>query len=408
MTPGARLAAAGEVLGEVIARQAAADRVLKNWGKAHRFAGSRDRAAIGERVYAVLRRLGECASVFGTQEPRALVIGSLAVIDGLDLAQIEGLCVDGTHALGALNAQEQMALSGFKSPGTASAVLNCPAWLRPALEARFGDRLGAELEALNERAPLDLRVNVIKATRDAVIAELSDLGLPATACARSDTGLRFAVGNNPKVEGLACFLEGRVEIQDESSQLAVALANATSGEVVIDLAAGAGGKALALAAAMGNKGRLVACDIDAARLANLSPRAERAGVTIIDIAGDPYADHLTRSLGHGADLVFVDAPCSGSGTWRRNPESKWTLTPSTLARYAEAQVRLLDRAQALVKPGGRILYAVCSLLPAEGAGQAEAFCARHDGWQVARDMFLTPLSSGTDGFFAAELRRRTL
>jgi 16S rRNA (cytosine967-C5)-methyltransferase len=248
----------------------------------------------------------------------------------------------------------------------------------------------------------------MKAKRDAVIAELVGLGLPATACARADTGIRFAVGHNPKVEGLACFLEGRVEIQDESSQLAVALADAKAGEVVIDLAAGAGGKALALAAAMGNKGRLVACDIDAARLVNLSPRTERAGVTIIDVAGDPYAEQLTRSLGQGADLVFVDAPCSGSGTWRRNPESKWTLTPATLARYAEAQVSLLDRAQALVKPGGRILYAVCSLLPAEGAGQVEAFCARHDGWHLARDMFLTPLSSETDGFFAAELRRRTL
>jgi len=408
MTPGARLAAAGEVLGEVFARQAAADRVLKNWGKAHRFAGSRDRAAIGERVYAVLRRLGECAAVFGSQDPRALVIGSLAVIDDLDMAQIERLCVDGTHALGALGAQEQIALTSFKRTGPASAVLNCPAGLRPAIEAQFGKHLAAELKALNERAPLDLRVNSLKANRDAVLAEIVGLGLPAAACARAPTGIRFATGSNPKVEGFACYLEGRVEIQDESSQLAVALAGAKAGDVVVDLAAGAGGKALALAAAMGNMGRVIACDFEAARLVNLSPRAERAGATIIEVAGDPYADDLARMLGRGADLVFVDAPCSGSGTWRRNPESKWTLTPSTLARYGEAQVRLLDRARALVAPGGRIVYAVCSLLPAEGAGQAQAFCARHAGWHVARDMLLTPLASGTDGFFAAELRQRTL
>jgi 16S rRNA (cytosine967-C5)-methyltransferase len=408
MTPGARLAAAGEVLGEVIARQAAADRVLKNWGRAHRFAGSRDRAAIAERVYGVLRRLGECAEVFRSQEPRALVIGSLAVIDGLDMTQIEGLCVDGTHALGALSAQEQIALAGFRTHGSASAVLNCPAWLRPALEAQFGERMAAELAALNERAPLDLRVNSLKANRDEVLAELVAAGLPATACARAATGIRFATGSNPKVEGLACYLEGRIEIQDESSQLAITLAGAKAGEVVVDLAAGAGGKSLALAAAMGNKGRVIACDIDAARLVNLSPRAARAGVTIIDIAGDPYADDLLGSLGKGADLVFVDAPCSGSGTWRRNPESKWTLTTATLARYADAQVRLLDRARALAAPGGRIVYAVCSLLSAEGAGQAQAFCARHAGWQVVRHTFLTPLSSGTDGFFAAELCQRTL
>lgn len=408
MTPGARLAAAGEVLTDVLSRRLAADRVLKSWGKSHRFAGSRDRAAIGERVYAVLRRLGECAAVLGKDDPRSLVLGSLAVIDGLEIDAIAALCVDGTHALGALSDGERRALDAFKVSGKTSAELNCPAWLRPQLAESFGDRLADELEALNARAPLDLRVNLLKARRDDVLAELAGHGIQAAPCPQSNSGIRIAAGSNAKVEALACYLEGRIEIQDESSQLAVAFADAKPGETVIDLAAGAGGKALALAAAMDNRGRVLACDIEPARLANMSPRVERAGARIIETAGDPYGDHLKRLVGQGAGLVFVDAPCSGSGTWRRNPEAKWTLTAATLEKFGDAQQRLLERASELVAPGGRIVYAVCSLLRSEGAGRSEAFCRRHPEWRIARDMFLTPCRSGTDGFFAAELRRRTL
>lgn len=408
MTPGARLAAASEVLHEILTRKAAADRVLQQWGKAHRFAGSKDRANIAERVYAILRRLGECAAAMGGMEPRALVIGSLNVVDGLAIEAIEALCVDGAHALGPLTTNERQMLLKHEPARGPAAHVNCPSWLLPELEQVFGETTSAELDALNERAPFDLRVNLLKATREEVLTELKKSGLPASPCPFSVTGIRIAAGGNPKIETYPCFLEGRVEVQDESSQLAVAFADAKPDDIVVDLAAGGGGKSLALAAAMQNRGQIFACDVDAARLKHMMPRMARAGDGIIQLSGDPYADALPRLFPNGADLVFVDAPCSGSGTWRRNPEAKWTLSEETLQRYQDAQVSLLNRAVQLVKPHGRIVFAVCSLLMREGREQVDAFCARSPGWVMTRHMFLTPLQSGSDGFFAAELCRRTL
>jgi len=423
MTPGARLAAAIEVLTEMFARSAAADRALAAWGRAHRFAGAKDRAAIGERVYLVLRRLNECAFRMGGERgPRALVLGSLAVGDDLDAEAIDRLCRDGAHAPGALSEDERAILQ--KAPAASNETwtrLNYPQWLHDQLTSALGPRLDVEMAALNLRAPLDLRVNALKAKPGEVLDELRRDGIEAAPCRFAPMGLRIAAGADAKVANLDVFLSGRVEIQDEASQIAVLLAGAKPGDTVIDLAAGAGGKSLALAAAMQNRGRIMACDIDAMRLATLAQRATRAGATIVECAGDPYslaAEH--------AEIVFVDAPCSGSGTWRRNPEAKWTLTREKLETYQAAQAQLLDRAVALCAAHGRIVYATCSLLPGEGAAQIAKFLQRHADWAVSpaldiwrdgsrgesprglsRFGLLTPAQDETDGFFIAVLERGT-
>ncbi len=405
MTPGARLAAAAEVLDQVLQGRSAADRALQAWGRAHRFAGSKDRAAIAERAYAVLRRLGECEAVAGKRDARGLVLASLVVCDHLPVSEVARLAVDGTHAPGALTRQEESRLAAHV-PGKGDMLLNVPGWLLPRLELAFGDRLMAEVEALNERAPLDLRVNTLKASRDDVIAELVMGGLSAAPCAQAPDGIRLEAGSDARVTGLACFIEGRVEIQDESSQLATRFAAPAPGETVIDLASGAGGKALAIAALMQDRGRVIACDVSIDRLMALGPRRARSGASIIAIAGDPYGERIAQLVPDGADLVFIDAPCSGSGTWRRNPEAKWTLDAVRLEGYLTAQQQLLERAAALVAPQGRIVHAVCSVLAEEGPEQVAGFCRRHPAWTVARSLRLTPASTGTDGFYAAELRRQ--
>lgn len=404
MTPGARLAAAAEVLDQVLQGRSAADRALQAWGRSHRFAGSKDRAAIAERVYAVLRRLGECEAAGGARSGRSLVLGSLVVCDRLPVPAIAQLATDGTHAPGALSRAEESRLAGHVA-GPEDVLLNVPSWLLVRLRAAFGDRLEAELSALNARAPLDLRVNTLKARREDMLRGLICEGLAAQACARAPEGIRLPAGPDARVSSLACFAEGWVEVQDESSQLAVRFADPKPGETVIDLASGAGGKALAMAALMQDRGRVLACDVAIERLMALGARRSRSGATIITMAGDPYGERLTQLAGAGADLVFVDAPCSGSGTWRRNPEAKWTLDETRLQGYLAAQVQLLDRAAGLVSPAGRIVHAVCSILPEEGPEQAAAFCARHAGWSVSRTLQLSPASTDTDGFFAAELRR---
>ena len=407
MTPGARLAAAAEILTEVAALKAAADRTISGWGKAHRFAGSKDRAAIAERVYTVLRRRNECAFVLGSDTPRALVLGSLVVADALDAERIDALCTDGTHALGALTAQERSSLAEPRTPPHDQPwiKLNYPAWLHDEFKTAFGAGLDTELSALNARAPLDLRINTLKAERESVLAELEREGLAPTPCAHAPLGLRLAAGSDTKITMLTAYREGRIEIQDEASQLSVLLANAKPGDTVIDLAAGAGGKSLALASAMTNRGHIFACDIEPVRMLKMEPRMDRAGAKIIEIAGDPYGGAIKTAVGEGADIVFVDAPCSGTGTWRRNPEAKWTLDEARLKTFRAAQSQLLDRAAELTKPGGRIVYVVCSVLPSESVAQIERFTARHKGWQLTKSQRLTPANDGTDGFFAAVLTR---
>ena len=258
------------------------------------------------------------------------------------------------------------------------------------------------------RAPLDVRVNALKADRDGI--ELPEPGEPTVA----PNGLRFPAGT--QVEQWDAWREGLIEVQDAGSQLACVAVAASPGETVVDLCAGAGGKTLALAADMDNRGAILACDTSRERLSRLGPRAQRAGVSIVEtVLLDPGREaEALADWRAKADAVLVDAPCSGTGTWRRNPESRWRLSEAELERYVALQARLLDIAAQLVRPGGRLVYVTCSLLDAEGARQIEAFLERSPGWQAripdvpagsprGQGMRLSPFQDGTDGFFIARL-----
>jgi 16S rRNA (cytosine967-C5)-methyltransferase len=268
------------------------------------------------------------------------------------------------------------------------------------------------MAALVGRAPLDVRVNTLRTRFNEVRSALPDaLPLP-----HAPSGLRLPAGTN--VERLAAWRDGAIEVQDEGSQIVSSAAKAGPGMAVVDLCAGAGGKSLALAAAMDNRGRVLACDIDRARLSRLAPRAARAGVSIIETRLlDPGREAAALTDWQDrADVVLVDAPCSGTGTWRRNPEARWRLTPERLDRLVTTQRTLLGIAATLVRPGGAMVYVVCSLLDAEGAGQVDAFLTRHRGWCAeplalpagrphSAGLRLTPAHVGTDGFFVARLVR---
>jgi 16S rRNA (cytosine967-C5)-methyltransferase len=381
MTPAARLAAAIEILDAVIiaARDggAAADTIFQRHFASRRYAGSKDRRAVREIVYGVIRSIGERPDT-----GRAALIGHARAHDPALL----DLFGDGPHAPPPLVAGEPEA-----TPGLA------PAWLRAALAGRFGADAERQLAALLDRAPLDVRVNALKTTRDALAAAHPDWQLlPRTA-----HGLRLPTGT--QVEQLPDYREGHIEVQDEGSQMAAAAVAAQPGELVVDLCAGAGGKTLALAADMKVQGRLVACDTDRARLAQLGPRSRRAGALGIEPRLlDPGREMASLAdLAGQCDAVLIDAPCSGSGTWRRNPESRWRLTPARLERLVATQARLIRLGSALLRPGGRLVYVVCSLLPAESEAQLDGIAGLAP-WQ---GRILTPADDGCDGFFIAQTQR---
>ena len=391
MTPAARVQAAIEILDLVIAAARengpAADTIISDWFRSRRFAGSSDRRTVRELAYAAIRRCGEVP-----QSGRAAML--TCARDDAALAAL----FDGTpHAPTPIEPGER-----YARPGIA------PKWLEAALAA--SDIAGDEAAALLSRAPLDIRVNTLKAAPEALV-------LPVEGSAtQARCGLRFPFGT--PVDKWEAHRDGVIEVQDTASQLACEAIAAHPGETIVDLCAGAGGKTLALAAAMANRGRLIACDIDRARLSRLVPRAARAGASLIETRLlDPGKElAVLGDLAGKADAVLVDAPCSGSGTWRRNPEARWRLTAAQLDRHRAAQARLLDIAAALVRPGGRLVYATCSLLDAEGSDQAAGFLERHDGFRADPPILgagtlrgpgirFSPLRDSTDGFFVARLLR---
>lgn len=388
MTPSARVQAAIEVLDLILdaARSggASADRIVAEWFRTRRFAGSGDRRAVRELVYGAIRACGEVP-----QTGRAALL-LVAKQDPALAALFDG----SRHAPAPIAADEPVAAAGL-----------APAWLEAALDE---SGLGAdEAAALLGRAPLDVRINRLKPP--------PELPLEGETTA-AQGALRFPFGT--QVEAWEAFKAGQIEVQDSGSQLACLAVGAMPGETVIDLCAGAGGKTLALAAAMAGRGRLIASDTDRARLTRLAPRAARAGAAIItERLLDPGRELAALAdLAGQADAVLIDAPCSGVGTWRRNPEARWRLTAGELARLIAIQARLLDLATELVRPGGRIVYVTCSLLDAEGAQQIDGFLRRHADWDAVSlalgagtprgaGLRLSPARDGTDGFFIARLER---
>lgn len=432
MTPAARLSAAIELIETIDSQRVPAAGALKEWGTAHRFAGSGDRAAIAGLVWDVLRRRASSAWIMGEDTARARLLGMLHLERQLDTDAIASLCDGSRFAPSSLTEAERTALStNSLEKAPAPVAGDYPEWLDPYLTDVFGEDRVAEATAMASRAPLDLRVNTLKAKREKVETSTAHLGTVPTPW--SPNGLRIELGadaRNPGIHAEESFIKGLIEVQDEGSQLAALLSAAKPGEQVIDLCAGAGGKTLALAAMMQGKGRLIATDNDKRQLAPIHERLSRAGIHNCDVRTPKGESDALSDIRASADLVMIDAPCTGTGTWRRNPDAKWRMRPGALELRLKNQTEVLDRAAHLVKPGGRIAYVTCSVLAAENGGQIRQFLARQPDfavvppsevvsalWDKAEDftaatlqspegLLMTPRRTGTDGFFVSVLKRR--
>ncbi len=431
MQTAARLSAAIEVLSDIETRRRPAADALKDWGLAHRFAGSGDRAAIAGLVYDALRRRASSAHVMGEATPRAVLLGMLKLERGLDPEAIARLFDGSRFAPPPLTEAEAAALRDGSLAGAPAHVAgDYPEWLDPHFAKVFGEERAAEGAALASRAPLDLRVNTLKGDRDTAMAELSDLH-PEPA-RWSPLGLRIklaAEAKSPAVHAEPAFIKGLIEIQDEGSQLAALLTGAKRGEQVVDLCAGAGGKTLALAAIMENHGQIFASDTDKRRLAPIHARILRSGARNVQVRTPKSVGDAIADLDGKIDLVLIDAPCTGTGSWRRNPDAKWRMRPGALEQRVKEQAEILDRAASLPKPGGRIAYVTCSVLDEENGTQIRAFLTRHPEFALVppsdvakplgdraflfrravlasdEGLLMTPRRTDTDGFYVSILTR---
>lgn len=431
MTPAARLAAAIEAFTAIDSERRPAADALKAWGLAHRFAGSGDRAAIAGLVYDALRRRASSAWIMGADTPRAVLIGMLKRERGLDAEAIARLASGERYAPEALSDEERAALDAADLSAAPPHVAgDYPDWLDAHFERAFGDARAEEGAALASRAPLDLRVNSLKTDRDAAAKMIADLN-PEPA-RWSPWGLRIrlsADAKSPAVHAEPAFIKGMVEVQDEGSQLAALFSGAKPGEQVLDLCAGAGGKTLALAAMMENKGQLYATDDDKRRLAPIHDRLKRSGARNVQVRTPKSVGTELDDLAGRLDLVLIDAPCTGTGAWRRNPDAKWRMRPGALEQRIKEQTEVLERTLPLIKPGGRIAYITCSVLDAENGDQVKAFVQRHPEFAVIppaevasalgerasvfakaarfsdEGLLMTPRTTDTDGFFVSMLVR---
>jgi 16S rRNA (cytosine967-C5)-methyltransferase len=381
MTPAARAAAAIGVLDRILDGEPA-EQALTNWGRASRFAGSGDRAAVRDLVFQALRCRRSYAALGGGATGRGLILGHFRA-EGPDPAQIftgEG------HAPAPLGDEAGAEPGGF-------AALDCPDWLAPRLQASLGADFAPVMQALRRRAPVFLRVNAARLTLAEAQAGLQAEGIATRRSPLAKTALEVTEGAR-KIQNSAAYRQGLVELQDSASQAVVEALPLAPGMRVLDHCAGGGGKTLAMAARAGL--RLWAHDASPGRMRDLPPRAARAGVQVT----------LTENPEKTApyDLILADAPCSGSGSWRRDPQGKWALSEAKLAALAEVQAAILARIAPMVAPGGWLAYATCSLLEEENGGRIAGFLAGHPGWRQERSLHLTPLD-GADGFFLALLRR---
>lgn len=433
MTPAARLMATLELLEQLTAAPRPADGVASAYFRARRYIGSHDRAAIATMFYDILRYQGRLAwwveKKKAAQTPRMVVIGYLALVAETPPAIIDELFSGGRFAAAPLTDDERAFLTSLKGhtpehPAMSEAVrMECPPWAAAILQQRFGSNFVPEMTELLEPAPLDIRVNSLKGERDAVLHSLKKQGLAVELCRLSPLGIR--VQDRPSLAALDLHKNGVIEIQDEGSQLVAMMLEAKPGERIVDFCAGAGGKTLALATQMQNKGNIIACDVLANRLKRGAERFRRAGLHNIETrALETERDPWVKKHKEKFDRVLIDAPCTGTGTWRRNPDARWRELGPGLQALLPLQSNILDSASRLVKKGGRLVYATCSLLPDENEIQVEKFLARHpdfirvDYHQVWEQistapapchgayLSLTPRQHGTDGFFAAILERK--
>jgi 16S rRNA (cytosine967-C5)-methyltransferase len=427
MRLGGRLAAAIEVIDDMRARKRPVADALKDWGLSHRFAGSGDRSAIGNLVYDALRRRRSGAWLLGEESARGEVFGAYLIESGRPAPDLNAELDGDRFAPAPLSAAELAGIADRDIADAPDAVrADCPDWCAPLLQRAYGADWVAEAAALSARPPLDLRANALLSDRDTVLRELAELGAAPMAIAL--LGVRIPPiegdGRHPNVQVEPAFQKGWFEIQDEGSQIAAELAGAEPGQRVLDYCAGGGGKTLALAAMMNGAGSIIAHDSEKSRLAPVFDRLRRSGVNNVEVvtrAGD------LEPLAGAMDLVLIDAPCTGSGTWRRKPDAKWRLGERQLDARCREQAQILDAASRFVKPGGALAYVTCSVFNAENADQIAAFLERNAGFEavdhsalwnthfpqaqgrarIDRDLGvrLSPALSGTDGFYFCALRK---
>lgn len=422
-----RIAAAIEVLQDISGRHRPASEALRDWGKAHRFAGSGDRHAIGTLVYDALRQRNSAAFRAGGDTPRALVLGILAGPWGMALDALDETLTE-QHGPGALTAGERQSLArALPADVPAHVAGDFPEWMTPYFTRVFGAEAAAEGAALARRAPVDLRVNTLKATRADVLQALTPFG--AVEAPLSPLGVRIAApGPEQKhvnVEAEPAHGKGWFEVQDSASQVAALLSGVLPGQSVADICAGAGGKTLALSAMMQNQGRLIAHDKDRFRLRPIFERLTRAGAGNVEVLG-AGGEAALAAVG-GFDCVLIDAPCTGTGAWRRKPDSKWKLTQKTLDQRLKDQREVLQRGASLVKPGGTLVYITCSVLKEENTGQVQTFLSGQPAfvlvpiaqqWQATiggaappsadgaeNTLTLSPRQHDVDGFFVSVMKR---
>jgi 16S rRNA (cytosine967-C5)-methyltransferase len=429
MTPAARLSATIEVLDDLAVRPRPLNDALKDWAQTHRFAGSGDRAAIGAMTHDALRRRASARWIMQGEDGRATALGMLKAARGMDAAAIAALCDDSRFAPAPLTEEERGALTSRDLADAPEHVRgDIPEWLAPEFTTAFGADAAAEGEAMARRAPLDLRVNTLKTIRLKALPALAEY--EAVAGGHGPDAIRIpprADGRIKPVQADPLFLKGMVEIQDEGSQIVARLAAPEPGQQVLDYCAGGGGKSLAMAALMNNKGQIFASDADSRRLAPIHDRIARAGVRNVQVRTPRGGVMPLDDLAGRMDLVLVDAPCTGTGTWRRNPDAKWRMREGSLTQRLKEQIEVIDLAVGYVREEGAFVYVTCSVLPAENDAQMAGLLARHPGFEridltetaaframptlaasIRRTMhglLLTPLRTGTDGFYIAALRR---
>ena len=429
MIPAARISAAIEILVDLDEKKRPAADSVKDWGLSHRFAGSKDRAAISSLVFDALRCKASSGFLMADDAPRGIVLGMLKQQRGMDVTAVAALFTGTGHAPAILSESEAARLADATLDGAPDHIAgDYPDWLAAGLARVFPATAVAEGRALASRAPVDLRVNTLKAKRDRQLADHAHLGAMATPF--SPIGLRLPVGadgRGPALTAEPALVKGLIEVQDEGSQLAALLSCARQGQQVLDLCAGGGGKTLALAGMMGNKGQIYASDDDGRRLMPIFARLERAGARNVQVRAPKAGVAPLTDLAGQCDIVLIDAPCTGSGTWRRNPDAKWRMRPGALEQRIKDQDDVLVSAAQYVKPGGRLLYITCSILAEENEDRIALFLSEHPGFAPidpaalaleaglealvpfvsphGPGLRLSPLTTQTDGFFICALRR---